>query len=250
MKNQKVKIHRLLGLFMLSALFIMSGCKHSLDIKNMDEYSYIRSAPLQTNISIGLMTETKDMYCDVLANSIGDSLSKYSSDVRILNSLSGAKDVEVIADVSITPNYKGSGWNFWINFPGFIVFAPAWNGYIYQVSYDVDVQLIDSVSLKKFDSFDIPIDLDIRHADINRTWTTGMGWLVDYGFTAFVGGYFFMEYDEKVSLLLANELKSTLGSYIAQSILDRVNKSKKLRSLTTFNTSNAPTTLANFKMGY
>ena len=248
MKKQIAKTRYLLGLLMLTSLVTVSGCKHSLNVKNIDDYSYFISTPLQKNVSIGLMTETKDVYCDVLADSISNSLGRYFPDIHILNGLSGPKDVDVIADISITPNYKGSAWNFLINFPGFIVLAPVWNGYIYKVNYNVDVELISSVNLKRIDSFEIPVELDIRHADINRTWTNGM-WVLDYGLTAFVGGLFYVNYDESVSPLLAYDLKSSIGYYVAQKIVDRVNQFNKLKSLSELNTSNSPASFANSQMG-
>ena len=250
MKKQKVKINRLLGLLMFASLIIMSGCQHSLNVKNIDEYSYIRSAPLKKNLSIGLMTQANDGHCEVLAEGISNSLIRYSSDIRVLNSFSNANEVDIIADVSITPNYKGSGWNFLINFPGFLVFAPAWNGYIYKVSYDINVQLINSSNLETVDSFDLPIDLDIRHADLNRTWTNGAGWLIDYGASAFVGGLFFTQYDKSVSPLLMNDLKVTVASHVAQKIVDRVNRSRKLIQFTKFHAGNSSTAFADFKMGH
>ena len=245
MKKEKVKFHRLTGLLILSLLIVLTGCQHSLDVKNVNDYAHIMSSPLKKHLSVGLMTQTNDMYSEVIAKEIGNSLSDYSSDVRILNSFSNTGGVDVIAQVAINPSYKGSGWNFWINFPGYLVFAPAWNGYKYKVNYDVSVKLMESSSLTTIDSFDIPVDLDVRHADINRTWT-GVSWF-EYGVIACISGIFFMQYDDSVSPILVEDLKHILGNYIAQKIVDRVNSSKKLAQITKFNVGTSPMVFAQTK---
>ena len=50
--------------------------------------------------------------------------------------------VDFIVKLDIPTEYKGSGWNFLINFPGFLIFTPAWNGYVYKVNHTVDILLI------------------------------------------------------------------------------------------------------------
>ena len=140
MNTQRTKLSHLIGLILFSALIMFSGCKHQLGVRNIDDYTIYRNTPLKKNLSIGLVTESDDVYCQIIANGIADSLGKYSTDVMMLNDSSELKKVDVLAEVLITPEYKGSGWNFWINFPGFIVFAPAWNGYVYKVNYNVGIK--------------------------------------------------------------------------------------------------------------
>ena len=90
----------------------------------------------------------------------------------------------------------------------------------------MDVNLVKGDGIEEIDSFSIPIELDVRHADINRTWT-GISWL-EYGVIAFLGGLAFMEYDDKVSPILADEIREPIGEYIAQEIMGRLNNGKVL----------------------
>jgi len=76
-----------------------------------------------------------------------------------------------------------------------------------------------------------------------------VGWLLDYGFTAFVGGLFYVNYDDNVNEVLAHDLKTSISDYVAQKIIDQVNQSKKLTSRSEWNTSHSPARFANFQMG-
>ena len=119
------------------------------------------------------------------------------------------------------PEYKGSGWNFLINFPGFLIFTPAWNGYVYRVNYDVDVLLSKASDSTKIDSFSLPIHLNVRHADFNRTWTEIS--YFEVGVIALVGGIVFTGYDDNVSQLVIDKIEVPIGEYVAQDIVSRLN---------------------------
>jgi len=67
--------------------------------------------------------------------------------------------------------------NFLINWPGFLIFMPAINGYIYEANYDVEVTLTEAAGDSKIDTWSIPIRLNLRHAAMNRTWTE-VGWFM------------------------------------------------------------------------
>jgi hypothetical protein len=217
---------KIISFGLLSLLILLSGCKHSLTVRNIDSYRNLGGSPLKEKLSIGIISQNEDINCDYLVRGTAYALGKYSTDVLILSNQSSYDKVDIVANISIEPTYKGSGWNFLVNFPGFLVFAPAWNGYLYKVNYDVKIDILDSSSLAEIDTINLPIQLDIRHADFNRTWT-GISWL-EVGAIALVGGIFFIQYDSKVSPLLAKEVRSPIGNYIAQMIIDRLNKSDKL----------------------
>lgn len=204
----------------------MAGCSHPLTIKNLNSYSNMSITSLEKPLFIGIVSQTGDIHCDKLMKSVGEALGKYSADVLLPYSKGSSRKVDVLANISIHPNYQGSGWNFLINFPGFLVFAPAWNGYVYKVDYTVDVVLTRASDNKKIDSFNLPIHLDIRHAAINRTWTE-VSWF-EVGAIALVGGVVFTQYDNNLSPLVADKIKVPIGDYIALEIVNRINNSGDL----------------------
>lgn len=134
---------------------------------------------------------------------------------------SAGKRADVIASIGVKSVYGGSGWNFLINWPGFLIFTPAWHGYNYKVSHTIDVQLNRGDDSTQFASFSLPVVLNIRHADMNRTWTE-IGWL-EWGIIPFVGGFVFISYDDNVTPLVAEKVAIPVGTYVAQEIVNRIN---------------------------
>lgn len=140
----------------------------------------------------------------------------------------GATNVERPLKVGIDTDsgeseHECSGWNFPINWPGFLIFTPAWHGYNYKGAYTIHCTLTNSRNTEAFHEFQIPIALDVRHAAINRTWTE-IGWL-EVSAIAFVGGLIFIDYDESATLLVIEKAEYPLGKYIAQEIVKGINDS-------------------------
>jgi len=218
--NTHPRVSPLVSICVLGAAFLLGGCQHALSIKNLDTY---RAAGVVSEkpVSVGLFVKSSDEPSGRLGDGIAAGLRNASTDVLYPYAPNSPRTVDVQADVSIAARYEGSGGNFLVNFPGFLVFAPAWNGYIYKVNYDVSVSLKRSAGLPPIEPFSIPVRLDVRHADFNRTWTE-ISWL-EVGVIAFVGGVAFTEYDSHVSPLAADSAKTTVGAYIAREIVKKIN---------------------------
>lgn len=223
--------HHTCAALVTAAAFILAvnGCSHRLEIKNLSQYRATNVAPLDKRVSIGILTSVEDMNTKLLVRQVGIELQKYSGEVVFPYLPSNAKAVDVIADIRVTPEYKGSGANFLVNFPGFLVFAPAWHGYNYKVIYNIDVILTEAAKNKNLDSFSIPIALNVRHAEMDRTWTE-LSWL-EVGVIAFIGGFYCIGYDHDVTPLVAEHAKGTVGENVAGEIIARINASGRFASL-------------------
>jgi len=217
------KAMRMMSISMSGLILLMSGCAHPLQVKNLSSYTSMSINHLDKRLTIGIVPTTNEIDSKSLVKGIGEALGKYSAQVTLPYSTSSVKKVDVVANVSVRPEYRGSGWNFLVNFPGFLVWAPAWNGYIYKVNYNVDVSLTKASDGSRIDSWKIPVNLDIRHADMNRTWTE-ISWF-EVGVIALVGGVLFTQYDKGVTPLVAANTHTTVGDYIAQEIVNRLNAS-------------------------
>ncbi len=101
---------------------------------------------------------------------------------------------------------------------------------MYSVNYDIDVTLTKAADKSQIDMFKFPIELDVRHASMNRTWTE-VSWL-EVGVIALIGGVIFTSYDDKVTSLTLDKASLPVGDYIAQRIVTSINKSKKVSGLT------------------
>ncbi len=227
MKSQPQR--KTLTILTAAAFTALIGCSHRLEIKNLAEYSPSNMTPLSKKISIGIVSADQDLNMNHLLNDIGKELENYAGKVVYPYKANTGEKVDLIADIRIRPEYSGSGANFFINFPGFLVWAPAWHGYNYKVTYNIDVNLVDASKNEKIDQFSLPMKLDVRHAAINRTWTE-ISWL-EVGIIALVGGVSFTSYDPKVTPLAAQTAGETVGEYVGQAIIQRVNSSGKFTFL-------------------
>jgi len=217
----KLYAKKTLPFFVLLFLLITLSCTHNLEIINLDTYKNKDLNRLDRNVTIGIIPNTNNPYANKLLKGIARQLRKYSADVCFPYSVENSIPIDVKAIIDIRLEEEGSGRNFWINWPGFLIFTPAWHGYNYRNKYNIDVLLSRAADNQKIDSFSIPVDLEIRHADKNRTWTE-IGWL-EIGLIPFISGFVFIGYDDDVSNLVAKRIQTPIGGYIAQKIVSRIN---------------------------
>ena len=191
------------------------GCTHQLQIRNLNAYRNTSIQSLETPVRVGIRSTCADINDQQLIYGISSSLAKFNA--RVTSTVNpDNSNVDVISTVSIASDYEGSGWNFLINFPGFLVWAPAWHGYNYQVFHNININLADAKTGKTINTISVPVVLDIRHADFDRTWTE-ISWL-EVGVIAFVGGIVFVSYDNDVTPMVEQKAGPVIADYIAQEI--------------------------------
>lgn len=210
-----------IALTVIACLF--SGCSHKLEIRNLNTYRNTSLISFEEQARVGVITDSNEIEGRRLVKEVAESLQKYN--VWTTTSAILDKDsLDYIATITVDSDYNGSGWNFLINWPGFLVFAPAWNGYIYTIEHNTSVLLADAKSGAQIDTITFPIELDIRHAAINRTWTE-IGWL-EVGIIPLIGGVFFIEYDNSVTPIAHEKAMPIISDYIAQEIIEKLQTSK------------------------
>lgn len=202
-----------LSLASLAALF--TGCTHPMTVTNLNNYHNKTIVQLDERLRVGIRANAADLNGYRFIHSVGRNLLKYNA--QSTTAVDDTGYIDVIANISLVSKQRGSGWNFWCDFPGFLIWFPAWHGYNYQYMYDIDVTLNDAKTGKLINSFFIPVRLDIKHADISRTWVDGVAWPT-LGVTALFGGLHNMTYDETVTPIVAQEVDPVLSDYVAQQI--------------------------------
>ena len=220
---------RVVAMFLVIILVIAtSGCTHVLTIPNMRMYKpdFVNSTDV-TGI-IGIVNNDSQPDTNRLVNSMANNLKKNGFKVIFpYYANQNSDNADFILKVNTMSEYAGKGSNFFVNFPGFLIFAPALFGYGYRANYTFDVDITEVATQETLPRLTIPIVLDIRHAAINRTWTE-VSWF-EVGVIAFVGGIIFMSYDPSVTNLVLDKYEGKLGDYIATKITQTI-VGKKLSS--------------------
>ncbi len=216
----RMKLLRL-SVVVLAGVVLASGCAHQLEVRDLNSYQNMQLTPLDKPLTIGIVPSAGDFDSQRLIKGVGAALGKYLATVSLPYSPTGGKEADVVASIAIRPQYRGSGWNFLINWPGFLIWAPAWHGYMYEANYDIGITLANGNDNSRIDSWSIPINLSLRHAETDRTWTE-IGWL-ECGVIPFVGGIVFTQYDPDVTPILVDRISGPIGDYIAQEIVNRIN---------------------------
>lgn len=219
--KKKSSIKNTINFVIVVLIVLLTGCAHKLEIKNLNQYQNMSLNTLAKPVKIGIVTSLNDINHNKLIKGIATELGRYSARVILPYYKSGSNPVDIIATISIDSEYKGSGWNFLINWPGFLIFTPAWHGYHYTVFNNVRVLLTKSSDNQKIDSFNIPLEFKIRHADIGRTWTE-ISYL-EVSAIAFIGGLVFIQYDDDITPMVAAKIQYPIGQYIAEEIISRIN---------------------------
>lgn len=199
------------------ALLAMS-CAHPLAVKNIGLYKPTFTSSQQRTITVGLSASTASPEEERLVLAVTNAMKRDGFRVTypFFPTEESLPTVEYLVKVTTSSEYKGSGWNFLINWPGFLIWTPAWHGYRYRALYGFDVDITDTKTNTTLPRQSISVDLDIRHADMGRTWTE-ISWL-EWSAIAFIGGLIFTRYDTDVTPLLVDATEHKIGDYVASKI--------------------------------
>ncbi len=208
-------------LAILMALLAISGCSHQLEIRNMGSYKSADNIVPTTSKTVGVIPSYANFYDQVIINGVVDHLRRYSKEVIVPYSKTSERKVDLLAKVDLRSEHYGNGFNFIVDWPGSLILTPAWRGYEYDVRYNFSIGLEDGHNGKTLEKFNLPIRLDIRHADLNRTWLAGVGWLF-WSIPTFIGGIFHTEYDDYLTPQLTLTVAAPLGDYVAREMVKRI----------------------------
>ena len=190
------------------------GCTHTLAINKYPGMPFVGAAPPRPLV-IGLVSQGGAPYSELYVEAIAKGLQLQAAVERVVYPYVRGSSVDVIANVDVTPEYQGAGMNFFVNFPGFLVFAPAWNGYKYQANPRTRVELVtpDGSSIGEI-SWEH--NYVFHQADMGRTWTE-LSWF-EVGIMAFIGGIVFTQYDTDQTPHFIEEVANSYGRQVAARI--------------------------------
>jgi hypothetical protein len=124
--------------------------------------------------------------------------------------------VDYVITIDPVVDYESDGLNYLVNFPGGIVFAPAWHGYIYHANiittvgfHDGNGELLKTVPIETFYS--------MRHSEFDRTWYP----MFSFNVLNAVGGiYTALVFDSDITV----DVKNAIGDSYSDVVTDRIVK--------------------------
>jgi hypothetical protein len=206
---------RLLTFGLLAAALATSGCSHAMRITNLHEYQPAPTAPLHPPKVVGITSRNiADPATRGFVDAVAQSLRLDPSFDVVMYPYDARRDADLVLDISVSPRYSGRGSNFLVNWPGFLIFAPAIWGYGYEAVIETQVSIRDRDGSSQ--ELTIPTQYRFRQAEIDRTWTE-LGWL-EVGIIPLIGGLAFTRYDPDVTPEFVAKVAPNYGAYVARRI--------------------------------
>ncbi len=215
---------RLVTAGLLVVVLAASGCSHAMRITNLHEYQPAPTAPLHPPRKVGLTSKNlTDPATRGFVDAVAEGLRRDASYDRVLYPYDGRPDADLVLDVSVSPQYSGRGSNFLVNWPGFLIFAPAIWGYGYEAAIQTQVSIRTPDGATQ--ELAIPTQYSFRQAEIDRTWTE-IGWL-EVGIIPLIGGIAFTRYDPDLTPEFVTKVGPNYGAYVAQRIREALASSRR-----------------------
>jgi len=197
----------------------MTGCSHAMRITNLEQYRSTPTPPLEPQKSLGVVASgPHDPLTAQYVRAIANALREDGSFERVLYPYGGQPAVDAVVEVKIAPRYSGKPSNFFVNWPGFLIFAPAIWGYGYEAAIDTSVVIRTSDGATG--RLAIPTVFQFRQAELDRTWTE-IGWL-EVGIIPLLGGMAFTQYDTDLTPEFVAKVGPHYGEYVAQKVKEAV----------------------------
>lgn len=210
----------------LFAFTMATGCSHELAVRNLDVYSApVRLQGVEHPFRVAVLPFSgrpdETFYFNALVERIHQSPSVSEARTDYIAGKAGSFEPDVILSIRPAIEYRSSGWNFLINWPGFLIFTPAWNGYVYHADIVTHVGIHDGDG-NLVSQEDIPISYDIRQAEMDRTIWTGLTWL-EVSVLALVGGiYNAFVFDDDILDQLQVQVKDNYTTYVANQVAPKI----------------------------
>lgn len=218
--------NRLPSPLFLIMLSLMVACTHELAVKNLDTYSTptrLEGGDRRIRVAVLPFSGGPDetYYFNALLDRIHQSPAVAELRTDYIAGKSNSFKPDVILSIHLQVSYRSSGWNFLINWPGFLIFTPAWNGYIYHADILTRVAIHDG-SGNLVSEEQIAISYSIRQAEMDRTIWTGLAWL-EVSALALIGGiYNAFVFDDDILPQLQVHVKDNYSTYVGNAVRPKI----------------------------
>jgi len=200
------------------SLIALSGCTHDLELTNLHQNTSAPAIPLDGSKTVGILASDDSGQNSKYIEAIANSLRKTNNFDRVIYPYNPAysKKTDYTVSVSVNPVYSGKISNFFVSWPGFLIWAPAIWGYGYNADLTTHIVATDN-NRKKSLSTTLSNSYDFRQAEMDRTWTE-IGWL-EVSLIPFIGGFYMTGYDKDVTPEFIHQVSNNYGSEVSKGII-------------------------------
>lgn len=207
-----------LMIFQLLASLII-GCSYPLEITNRPPTSSVMKPTKAVKIGI-LPSEDPLINAAIEEISLNSAVASAKKGYQIGSGV----DVDYVSGLSQNMKFTASGQNFWITFPGFILFTHSWLGYKYYIDIDTQSKILDP-SGKVLNEASIVTPYEIRYTSFARGSAAALvGWIVP-GFGLFdiiPGAMFASDYDQRATPEFIEKVKPSYKAFVANKVLEQI----------------------------
>jgi len=229
-------------LAVLALAVVICGCTHHMEVTNLKDYAVKPTEGPRIDVALASFKGSTPQD-DICFGYVVEGLRSHPhvNQVRInwdaAVSEQGFRPSHATT-LNLKSSFSGSGANFPITFPGFLVFACAWNGYVYRANIDAAISAkpietaqnefskLGNAALKEAKA-DVKMPFRLRHCSFNRGFWSGTGWwFPGWGIHTIVVGGIFTGYDRRATADFNTAMKHEFGAYTAEKIVQTLLQGK------------------------
>jgi len=224
----------LTSLLLIAAL--AAGCTHTARITNAKKFAPVETRPTK-RVTLGIAPVTDDRLLNAAINKVkaDASIADYKENYRF-----GAEfKPDYVCELSRETKFKAAGQNFFITFPGFIIFTHALAGYKYTADITTHSSIRDMNS-NQVSQTAIRTPIEFRHCSFARGAAAGCtGWLLPgYGAAAIIpGAIFASSYDKRATSEFMEKAEQTYAGFVASKILEQLSQAQSNEAAKTASTA-------------
>jgi hypothetical protein len=227
---------QLASLLLIAAL--AAGCTHTARITNAKKFTPVDTRPTK-RVTLGIAPVTDDRLLTAAINKVKADAS--ITDCKENFHFGAEFKPDYVCQLSRETKFKAAGQNFFITFPGFIIFTHALAGYKYTADITTHSTITD-LSSNQVSQAAIHTPIEFRHCSFARGAAAGcFGWLLPgYGAAAIIpGAIFASSYDKRATTEFMEKAEQTYASYVSSRVLEQLSQAQSIEPLKTPAASNA-----------
>ena len=199
---------------------VLAGCTYPLKIINTSEFqpAFVKTAE---PIAIGFPATNDGLINSVIAEV---SLNAFVKDVKKGYRMGMGLEVDYVCDLSYNLEFRASKNNALITFPGFLLFAHAWAGYMYHIELETRSRILDPNG-EVLSIATISTPYVIRYTSFARGATSSLvGWVTPgYGILDIIPALIYSsKYDDRATEDFLVKVEPSYKAYVSSKVLEQI----------------------------